>query len=110
MGVMFRISAPIAVAIAAVLLATPPARTQQTRIEADQIAARAFQQVKVCVSRELERAPPLDVEDALRVILGKNCRPEYFKFLESCAGLGLAMRDCVCAIQSWAADRIHTRQ
>src|SRR5262249_61221793 len=62
----------------------------QRRLEQlDHTVARAFQGVKKCVARELEYGSyPSNVDDALRVILARNCRRQYDAFFQACVATG----------------------
>jgi hypothetical protein len=83
---VLRISSAAAGAfVASLLFPTLSANSQpnrQQRLEQlDHTVARAFQGVKKCVARELEHGSyPSNVDDALRVILARNCRRQYDAF------------------------------
>jgi hypothetical protein len=89
-----RISATAAAAIVAILLLPIPLSNSQPnwqqRLEhMDRAVARAFQAVKNCVVRELEYGSyPSNVDDALRVILVRNCRRQYDAFFQACVATG----------------------
>jgi hypothetical protein len=78
-----RISATAAAAIVATILlpilsSNSQPNWQQRLEQMDHAVARAFQGVKNCVVRELEYGSyPSNVDDALRVILVRNCRRQY---------------------------------
>ena len=103
---VLRISATAAAAIVA------SANSQQNweqRLK-NHAVARAFQGVKNCVARELEYGSyPSNVDDALRVILVRNCRRQYDAFFQACVATGEEAEVCLGFVQSWTAAQFKER-
>src|SRR6516165_5998852 len=89
---VLRISSAAAAAFVASLLfpmlsANSQPNWQQRLEQLDHTVARAFQGVKKCVARELEHGSyHSNVDDALRVILVRNCRRQYDAFFPGVCG------------------------
>ena len=87
---VLRISATAAAAIVASLLFPILSANSQQNWEQrlkNHAVARAFQGVKSCVARELEYGSyPSNVDDAMRVILVRNCRRQYDAFFPGVCG------------------------
>src|SRR6516225_2271147 len=109
------ISATAAAAIVASLLlpilsANSQPNWQQRLEQLDHAVARAFQGVKNCVARELEYGSyPSNVDDALRVILVRNCRRQYDTFFQACVATGEEAEVCLGFVQSWTAGQFKER-
>ena len=83
----------------------------QLRLEQlDHTVARTFQGVKKCVARELEHGSyPSNIDDALRVILARNCRRQYDAFFQACMATGEEAEVCLGFVQSWTASQFKER-
>jgi hypothetical protein len=76
----------------------------------DHAVARAFKGVKNCVARELESGSyPSNVDDALRVILVRNCGRQYDAFFQACVATGKESEACLGFVQSWTAAEFKER-
>ena len=112
---VLRISATAAAAIVATLLfpilsANSQPNWQKRLEQLDHAVARAFQGVKICVARELEYGRyPSNVDDALRVILIRNCRRQYDAFFQACVTNGEEAEACLGLVQSWTAAQFKER-
>ena len=110
---VLRISATGAAAIAASLLFPILSANSQPKHRLEQLnhaVARAFQGVKNCVARELEYGSyPSNVDDALRVILVRNCRRQYDAFFQACVATGKEAEVCLGFVQSWTAAQFKER-
>ena len=112
---VLRISANAAAAIVATLLfpilsANSQPDWQQRLEQLDHAVARAFQGVKICVARELEYGRyPSNIDDALRVILMRNCRRQYDAFFQACMTNGEEAEACLGLVQSWTAAQFKER-
>ena len=83
---------------------------QQRLEQLDHTVARAFQGVKKCVARELEYGSyPSNVDDALRVILARNCRRQYDAFFQACVATGEEAEVCLGFVQSWTVAQFKER-
>jgi hypothetical protein len=98
---VLRISATGAAAIVASLLFPIPSANSQPNWQhklghLDHAVARAFKGVKNCVARELEYGSyPSNVDDALRMILVRNCRRQYDAFFQACVATGKESEVCL---------------
>ena len=110
---VLRISATAAAAIVASLLFPILSANSQQNWEQrlkNHAVARAFQGVKSCVARELEYGSyPSNVDDALRVILVRNCRRQYDAFFQACVATGEEAEVCLGFVQSWTAAQFKER-
>ena len=112
---VLRISATAAAAIVASLLfpilsANSQPNWQHRLDQLDHAVARAFKGVKNCVARELEYGSyPSNVDDALRVILVRNCRRQYDAFFQACVATGKEAEVCLGFVQSWTAAQFKER-
>ena len=110
---VLRISATAAAAIVASLLFPILSANSQQNWEQrlkNHAVARAFQGVKNCVARELEYGSyPSNVDDALRVILVRNCRRQYDAFFQACVAAGEEAEVCLGFVQSWTAAQFKER-
>src|SRR5262249_37700417 len=110
---VLRISSAAAAAFVASLLfpmlsANSQPNWQQRQL--DHTVARAFQGVKKCVARELEYGSyPSNVDDAVRVILGRNFRPQSDAFFQWCVATGEEAEVCLGFVQSWTASQFKER-
>ena len=99
--IALRISATAAAAIVATILvpilsSNSQPNWQQRLEQTDRAVARAFQGVKNCVVRELEYGSyPSNVDDALRVILVRNCKRQYDAFFQACVATGEEAEICL---------------
>jgi hypothetical protein len=112
---VLRISSAAAAAFVASLLfpmlsANSQPNWQQRLEKLDHAVARTFQGVKKCVARELEHGSyPSNVDDALRVILARNCRRQYDAFFQACMATGEEAEVCLGFVQSWTASQFKER-
>jgi len=112
---VLRISATGAAAIVASLLfpilsANSQPNWQHRPGHLDHAVARAFKGVKNCVARELESGSyPSNVDDALRVILVRNCGRQYDAFFQACVATGKESEVCLGFVQSWTAAQFKER-
>jgi hypothetical protein len=113
--IALRISATAAAAIVATILlpilsSNSQPNWQQRLEQMDHAVARAFQGVKNCVVRELEYGSySSNVDDALRVILVRNCRRQYDAFFQACVATGEEAEICLGFVQSWTAAQFKER-
>jgi len=111
----FKTARVICAAIAAtILLSTSPAAPQtnwQKRLkQVDHAVAKTFQGVKHCVVRELEYGSyPANIDDALRMILVRNCRRQYDAFFQVCEATGEEAEKCLAIVQAWTAAQFKER-
>ena len=83
---VLRISAAIVASLLFPILSANSQQNWEQRLK-NHAVARAFQGVKSCVARELEYGSyPSNVDDALRVILVRNCRRQYDAFFPGVCG------------------------
>jgi hypothetical protein len=99
---------------ATILLSTSPAVPQtnsQKRLkQLDHAVTKTFQGVKNCVVRELEHGSyPANIDDALRMILVRNCRRQYDAFFQACVATGDEAEKCLAIVQSWTAAEFKER-
>ena len=105
-------SAAVAAFVASLLFPMLSANSQPNwqQRQLDHTVARAFQGVKKCVARELEHGSyPSNVDDALRVILARNCRRQYDAFFQACMATGEEAEVCLGFVQSWTASQFKER-
>ncbi len=108
---VLRISATAAAALLFPILSANSQPNWQQRLKrVDHAVAKAFQGVKNCVAQELEYGSyPSNVDDALRVILVRNCRRQYDAFFQACVASGEEAEVCLGFVQTWTASQFKER-
>src|SRR5258708_34411427 len=95
-------AAIVASLLFAILSANSQPNWQHRLGHLDHAVARAFKGVKNWVARELESGSyPSNVDDALRVILGRNFGRQYDAFFQACLGTGKETEASFGLVTSW---------